>query len=285
MVMLMVRVKVRVRVKVMVEIKDSDYMTSAVLSAALNSTGVKMSIFDNIIEGKVQRPPKLLIWGPPAVGKSTFAAGADSPLFVEAENRTSHLDVSRLPVKTWNDVLDVIRAILKDEDRRFKTVVFDTVDAIETLLFRHIADDKGVESHEDIGGGWFKYRTPMLKQWKKFMSGIDKLSSEGIQCILLAHAHKKTYNPPEGQPYDRFVLKMDQAGGDFIVENVDLVGYAKFQVFVKKDRDQKANGKATTNGKRLLQFKFSPAYQTKQGVPCVDECELSWDAFKEGLNG
>ena len=92
----------------------------------------------------------------------------------------------------------------------------------------------------------------------------------------------KTYQPPDGEKYDRFVIKMDQAGGDFLIENVDLVGYAKFQTFVKS-KDKQSKAKATTSGKRLLQFKFSPAYPTKQGVPCADEVGLSWEEFQKGL--
>jgi hypothetical protein len=241
----------------------------------------KMSIFDNVVSGKIDKPAKLLVWGPPAVGKTTFASEAPSPIFIEAEDRSGHLDVNRIPVGTWADVMEAINALNKEE-HPYKTAVFDTVDAMEILLFDHISKEAGVDSHEEIGGGFAKFRGPMVAQWKRFVRGIDALTHKGIQCILLAHAKTKPYQDPAGPVYDRFVLKMDQAGGDFLIENVDLVGYAKFQVFVKKD-DKNAKSKATTTGKRLLQFKFSPVYPTKCGVPCADEVALDWDEFQKGL--
>ncbi len=247
-----------------------------------------MGLLDNIVSGRVQKPPKLLIWGPPAVGKSTFAAQAPNALFIEAEDRTGHLDINRVPVKSWEDVLGVLKEVATSEDCPYETLVFDTVDAMELLLFDYIlresieATGNHIGSHEDIGGGWFKFRVPMLKQWKRFMNAIDKLTHKGIQCVLLAHAQTKAYQPPEGDKYDRFVIKMDQAGGDFLIENVDLVGYAHFKVYIKA-KDKMSKAKATTAGKRALKFKFSPVYPTKQGVPCADEVDLSWEAFQKGL--
>lgn len=244
-----------------------------------------MSLLDQVVSGRVEKPPKLLIWGPPAVGKSTFASAAPDALFIEAEDRTGHLDVTRFEVTDWKSVLGVMGEVAKG-GTPYKTLVFDTIDAIEMYLLNFIADEAGCESHEDIGGGFAKFRAPMLRQWKRFMTGVDMLTKKGIQCILLGHAKTKQYQDPNGPTYDRFVLKMDQAGGDFIIENMDLVGYAKFQTFVRKEdtRDKTEKAKATTTGKRLIQFKFSPAIPTKQGVPCEDEVELSWEAFQNGLH-
>lgn len=241
-----------------------------------------MSILNTVVSGKVVKPPKLLVWGPAGVGKSTFASEAPNALFIEAEDRTGHLDINRIPVTEWAQVEECIKELCTSEDLPYRTVVFDTVDALEQLCFKAIAEEANVESHEEIGGGFAKFRVPMLKKWLRFMKGIDSLTKRGVQCILLAHSKIKIYNSPEGQNYDRFVLKMDQSAGDFLIENVDLVGYAKFVTFVKEDKATK-KGKASTAGKRKLQFKFNPSFPTKQGVPCVDECDLSWDSFSEGL--
>ena len=237
-------------------------------------------MLDKVETGKRDKPPRLLVWGPPGVGKSTFAAGAPDALFICGESRTDHLDISRIHVKSWQEVIDSIKALLAKE-HPYKSVVFDTVDSLESLLFEALCEEQGVEIHEDIGGGFYKYRTYMNRKWKVFLKGIDRLTEAGIQCILLAHAKTENFNPPDGESYERYILKMDKAGGNFLVENVDLVGYAKFKTFVTKDKITK-KGKATTSGKRSLQFKFHPAYPTKQGVPFADEIDLSWEAFENG---
>jgi hypothetical protein len=243
-----------------------------------------MGLLDNVSSGRVDKPAKLLVWGPPAVGKSSFASQAPDALFIEAEDRTGHLDVNRIGVKTWEEVFQVIKEVATGENIPYKTLVFDTVDAMEILLFDYLAREAGVDSHEDIGGGWFKFRTPMIRQWKRFTNQIDKLTHKGFQCILLAHAQTKSYQPPgDGAKYDRFIIKMDQAGGDFLVENVDLVGHAKFQVYVKPGKDKSSKATATTLGKRVLSFKFDPVHPTKQGIPIADSCDLSWKAYTEAL--
>lgn len=239
-------------------------------------------MLEKIETGKRDKPPRLLVWGAPGVGKSTFASQAPDALFICGENRTDHLDISRLHVSTWAEVMGALSELVQS-DHPYKTVVFDTVDSLEILLLAAIAEEAGVESHEDIGGGFAKFRTPMKRKWKVFMKAVDMLTEAGIQCILLAHSKAETYNPPEGEPYDRLVLQMDKAGGNYLMESVDLVGYAKFKVFTTKDKNART-AKATTSGKRSVQFKYHPAYATKQGVPCADEVDLSWEAFQNGLS-
>lgn len=241
-------------------------------------------MLDRIVTGRVEKPPKLLIWGPPAVGKSTFAAGAEDAIFIEAEDRTGHLDVARLPVKSWEEVFEAIKAVATAEGRPYKTIVFDTIDAMELLLFEFLARDAGESSHEDIGGGWFKFRTPMLKQLKRFVNQLDRLTHKGFQVVILAHAQTKSYQPPGGgEKYDRFVLKMDAAGGDYIMENMDLVGHAKFKVYVNKSKDKTTKARAITSGERELAFAFDPVHPTKRGIPCAESCKLDWGAFQEAL--
>ena len=235
-----------------------------------------------LVTGRIEKPPKLMIWGPPAVGKSSFAAEAPKALFIEAEDRTAHLDIERVPVKTWAEVEELLAELVTTE-HEYKTIVFDTVDAIESLLLTAIAEEAGCESHEDIGGGFAKFRVPMKKKWRRFIKAMDRLTHKGIQVVLLAHARVKQYQPPDGEAYDRFVIAMDAAGSELLIENVDLVGYAKFQTFIKAGKSG-TKGKATSSGKRKLQFKFHPAYPTKQGVPCADEVDLSWEAFVGGLD-
>ena len=240
-----------------------------------------MSLLSKVTKGKNERAPKLLIAGTAGVGKSTFASGADSVLFVESENRTDHLDISRLKLTRWPDVFKIFEELPSSE---YKTVVFDTVDAMELLIFEHLCELEGVANHEEIGGGFAKYRAPLLQEWKKFINWVDNLTQNGIQVILIAHTHVKTFIPPGGSPYDRWTLKMDARSSDFLIENVDLVGFAHFQTFTKESKNKTEKAKVTTTNKRLLDFKYNPAYPTKQGIPVKDKCPLEWDEYQKALD-
>ena len=50
-----------------------------------------------ITKGKEAKPARIVAYAPEGISKSTFAAGALEPIFLDAECGTSHLDVARFP--------------------------------------------------------------------------------------------------------------------------------------------------------------------------------------------
>jgi hypothetical protein len=218
------------------------------------------------------------VFGEPGVGKSTFGSEWPSPLFIDAEKRTEHLDISRVEVDSWRDVLGVMREVSQGESG-FKTLVFDTVDHMELMIYDHLCKDGNVKTIEDYGGGYGKGYTAALDQWRLFILGLEKLRSQGITCLLLAHGHIKTFRNPTGEDYDRWQLKMNVKAANFLREKMDAVGFAHFEDFTEEDK--KKNLKAHTTGDRMLAFSHSPAYESKQGINLPDEIELSYEAFRE----
>lgn len=232
--------------------------------------------------GVLDCPPKIMVTGDPGVGKSSFAAQFDSPLFIEPAGvqRTKHLDVARIEVSTWEETLGVIAEVLQSQS--YKTLVFDPITEIEGLVLDFITREAGVSHYQDIGGGWFRFRAALVNQWKRFIRGLEKLTKNGIQPILIGHTKVKTYSPPDGQPYDRYILKFeDDSSSAFLTENMDLVGFAKFETFVRKGDDKKA--KANTTSERNIYWKFHPAYPSKMGIKCSEVTKLDYEDFKKGL--
>ena len=98
----------------------------------------KRMTLDKLVKGKLQTPRRVMLYGPEGIGKTTFGAGAPSPIFFAAEAGTAQLDVVRFPKpEGWADVLDAVRT-LTTEAHDFKTLVFDTMDAIEPLLWAYM---------------------------------------------------------------------------------------------------------------------------------------------------
>ena len=161
-----------------------------------------------------------------------------------------------------------------------KTLVFDTVDHMELMIYDHLCSEKGVKSIEDYGGGFGKGYTAALDQWRLFILSLEKLRDKGITCLLLAHGHIKTFRNPTGEDYDRWQLKMNVKASNFLREKMDAVGFAHFEDFTEEDN--KKNHKAKTTGDRMLSFDHSPAYESKRGINLPDEVELSYEAFMEG---
>jgi hypothetical protein len=220
-----------------------------------------------------------LVFGEPGVGKSTFGAGWPAPLFIDAEKRTEHLDINRIEVDTWAEVLGVM-AEVSAKKTPVKTLVFDTVDHMELMIYDQLCKDYGCNSIEDYKKGFGKIYTDSLDQWRLFILELEKLRDKGITCLLLAHGHIKTFRNPTGEDYDRWQLKMNVKAANFLREKMDAVGFAHFEDFTEEDN--KKNHKAQTTGDRMLAFSHSPAYESKRGINLPDEVKLSYEAFMEG---
>jgi hypothetical protein len=223
-----------------------------------------------------------MLTGQPGIGKSTLASGFEKPLFVEVKSRTGHLDVARVQVKTWDDVIKLVKEALSSNT--YKTLVFDTINDMEELALEHIAKERGASDYMDIGGGFAKYRGPLKQQLRRFLVGVDRLQRAGIQVIMVAHTAIETYTPPDSQTYDRYVIKADKMTASTLTENVDLIGYAHYDVRVTDVGGLKKSGKAKSKSKRVIDFKHNPAYPSKKGIPCADSCDLNYEAFQKALS-
>ena len=103
--------------------------------------------------GKIARPQKAVIYGPEGVGKSTLASQLPSPVFLDTEGGTHHLDVVRFPdARTWEDVT-AAAAQLARGGHEFKSFVVDTADWLEKRLAEHLCRKANKESIEDFGYG------------------------------------------------------------------------------------------------------------------------------------
>lgn len=245
-----------------------------------------MGLLERISRGRVSGPVRLVVYGPAGVGKSSFAAGAPNPLFFDFEGRTQHLDVARIRPQSWEDVLGAMRE-LYTAPGEYKTLVFDTLDHMETLIHAHACKTNGWTSIEDPGFG--KGYVNALLEWHKFLGACEALQSKGLNTVLLAHSQLSTVKNPAGEDYNVYALKLKGGAktnaSDLVREKVDLVGFAHFEDFSRKadPKDKLAKAKAITTGERVITFSHHPAFETKAGIPVKAECKLSWAAFEDAL--
>ena len=73
--------------------------------------------------------------------ESTFAANADKPIFIQAEDGLDYIkDVARFPkCETWTQIFDNLMALYETE-HDYKTVVLDTTDAAHALCEVHVCE-------------------------------------------------------------------------------------------------------------------------------------------------
>lgn len=231
----------------------------------------------NLVVGRQTRPLRVLMMGVEGIGKSTFGADAPAPIFLGAEDGTAHLDVTRFPMPTtWAEVLDAVRT-LTDEEHSFRTLVVDTLDWAEPLLWAHICKRDSQPNIEAYGYG--KGYQAAIDEWRSFLAALERLRERrGLHVVLLAHSWIKSFKNPEGDDYDRWELKLHAKAGGLLKEWCDAVLFANYETFAEKDAKTK-RVKGISTGARLIYTNRTAAYDAKNRFSLPESLPLNWEDF------
>jgi len=236
----------------------------------------------NLIQnGYVAAPVNLVIYSAEGVGKSTFAANAPAPLFIDFEKGSNFLNVSRIKPDSYGHFLEILK-MLETEEHQFQTLVVDSVDFAEQLISDYVCRQHKKNNIEEWGyGAGYKY---LAKEFINFLNTVDRLRlHKAMNIIFIAHSTIKKFEDPRlQQSYDRYTLKLHHSNADRLKESCDFLFYATYQDMTVGGADNtKARGIST--GKRQLMTQRTPAYDAKTRVPLPTELDLSWQAFYEAL--
>ena len=235
-------------------------------------------------KGSVARPPRIILYGTHGVGKSSFAAQADKPVFIQTEEGLDALDVTAFPLaRSYDEVMEAIGS-LYSEDHDFGTVVLDSADWMEQLIFKQVAVNHKINNIEDMGYG--KGYTFAVDLWRNVMEGFDLLRNEkNMQVIFLAHTQIKRYDDPLVDSYDRYMLDLHKGGAAIISEWCDLLMFANYRVnTVKSDVgfNQKKT-RAVGAGERVLHTQERPGWVAKSRWALPESMELNYETFATEL--
>lgn len=227
-----------------------------------------------------------MVYGVHGVGKSTFGAMAEKPIFIQTEEGINDLEADRFPVATrYGDVLGALSALYSDE-HEYQTVVIDSLDWLERLIWAEVCSKRGVESIEDIG--YAKGYVFALTQWREVISGLDALRNErGMQIILIAHARIEKFDNPETESYDRYVPRLNKHASALVQEWCDEVLFATYRVHTKHT-DEGFNRKRTQGigtGERIVRTTERPAHVAKNRLSLPDEFPLDYRLYAAFVRG
>lgn len=239
-----------------------------------------MSKFE-IVDTQHVSPPRILIYGTHKIGKSSFAAEAPSPIFIDIEGGLGALKTKAFPrAEDWESVIAQM-GWLCENDHPFKTLAVDSLDWMEKLIWARVAKDAKVDTIEDIGYG--KGYLAATEYWRQFIGGVNYLrDNKGMGTILIAHAQIIKFDAPDKtQSFDRYQPKLHKSANALIGEAVDIIGFANFETNVVQT-DKGFNQKKTTatgNGTRWLHLEERPAYIAGSRFPMPDKIPLAWADF------
>jgi hypothetical protein len=233
----------------------------------------------NLVVGKQKAPRRIVLAGVEGIGKSTFAAAAPKPIFLGIEDGTAQLDVSRFPSpETFQDVLDAVAELISTE-HDFRTLVVDTIDWLEPLIWQHCCRRDSKANIEAYGFG--KGFQVAQVEWQRLLKGIEQLRREKrMEVIFLAHTHQKTFKNPSGEDFDRYEMKLNTKAAGLVKEWCDILLFAAYETFaVKAEQALKAKGFST--GARYIYTERTAAYDAKNRHSLPPQLPLDWQAFDD----
>lgn len=241
--------------------------------------------------GAAAEPLRLLLHGQEGVGKTTWAARCPNTLFLTNEDGGGDLDYARVVLDSWGGLRDAVAELI-DDPGAFHTIVIDTIDGFERLLWQHICQEADVATIELVGGGYGKGYTAAAESMAGLQKDLDRLRQwRRINVILLAHSHVRPFNDPLGAPYDRYEVRMHKGSADLWKAWADAILFACFDVTVmragKKGRVVEAGamekGKALEGARRMIYTSKEAAYDAKNRHNLPEEIPLDWRAFASAM--
>jgi hypothetical protein len=148
------------------------------LGETLNGEDRSSILLSTISRGKRPRHIFALIYGTDGVGKSVWASHSPRPIFIGAEKGTEQLDVARFPqTESIGELLSQVRA-LQTEKHEFDSVVLDSLDWVEPLIWKAVCEEGKVETIEQYAGGYGKGYTWALDLWRTLLKELSVLNKK-----------------------------------------------------------------------------------------------------------
>ena len=222
----------------------------------------------SITSGTYLRPPRIILLGVEKIGKSTFAAGSDSPVFIptKGEEGIDAIDVAKFPVcRCYDDLMGCLCALFQ-EQHNYGTVVIDSASTLEPMVWKDVCQKNGnVDSVEKVGGGYGKGYTESLSRWRQISEALDALRDQrNMASIVIGHVKVRRFDDPCGDSYDTYQFDINDRAANLLYRWADVILFANTKVAVRKEDvgfgKEKHRGIDISGGTRYLYTQKRPAH-------------------------
>ena len=230
-----------------------------------------------IITGVMPKATKVVLYGPEGIGKTSFAAKAPNPLFIDTEGSTTRLNVRRLPApQSFAMVLEQIQWVLYNP-QVCGTLVVDTADWAQRLATDAVCARLKIGGIEDLGYG--KGYSYVYEDFGKLLNLLDQVIDRGINVIVTAHAAMRKFEQPDEMgSYDRWELKLNNSQkcsiAGMVKEWADMVLFANYETIVVKNENKK--GKAQ-GGQRVMYTAHHPCWDAKNRFDLPEKLPFDYE--------
>lgn len=228
----------------------------------------------NIVSGVEKTPIKFCIYGAEGVGKTSLASKMPDPLFLDTEGGTSRLNVRRIKISSWEELIATVKDVI-DNSEVCKTLVVDTADWAESLCNDYICNKYRKANIEDFGFG--KGYTYLSEEFSTLLQLLSKLIDVGINPVVIAHGKPRKYELPEEQgQFDRWEMKLTKQCAPLVKEWCDVLLFCNYKTFVITTEN---NTKKASGGKRVMYTTHNPCWDAKNRFSLADELDLAFSSI------
>lgn len=231
----------------------------------------------HIITGVMPKATKAVLYGPEGIGKTSFAAKAPNPLFIDTEGSTTRLNVRRLPApQSWAMVLEQVQWVIYNP-QVCNTLVVDTADWAQRLCTDAVCARLKLGGIEDLGYG--KGYSYVYEDFGRLLNLLDQVIDRGINVIVTAHAAMRKFEQPDEMgSYDRWELKLNNSQkcsiANMVKEWADMVLFANYETIVVKNENKK--GKAQ-GGQRVMYTVHHPCWDAKNRFDLPEKLPFEYE--------
>ena len=223
----------------------------------------------------VLKAPRILAYGPSGIGKSSFGATLEDPIFLLTEDGLGTIQVDHFPLaKKRIDVKESLESLLKDK-HSYKTLVLDSADWLEPLIHDFVCEKN---DWSDISqGSYGKGYQAALEIWREYIDLTNALRDQkGMTILNLAHVLIRRFEDPVTDSYDRFEIKLHRKAADLLIENSDAVFYMAYKKGVVQTTGKGGSSTKVLNGDRTIFCEETASYLAKNRYQLKPEMPFSW---------
>lgn len=234
-----------------------------------------------IKSGRINKPPKVVIYGAEGVGKSTLASQFPDPLFIDTEGSTTYMDVRRIEKpRSFTALVSIVREVVEDPSV-CKTLVLDTADWAEQLCVDEVCKKYKKAGIEDFGYG--KGYVYLAEEFTRLLDAFDKVIAAGIIVVITAHAKMRKFEQPDEMgAYDRWEMKLTKQTAPLLKEWCDMLLFCNYQTYVvTTDTDKKK----AQGGKRVMFTTHHPCWDAKNRHGLPDALDLDYQNIAHIFDG
>lgn len=251
---------------------------------------------NNNYEARITTEPRpvgnfILLYGPPGVGKTTFASQAPGAIVLQVKDHS--LDVlvrsgvmSPVPsvnAENWDDALGFLD-YLEEGKHEYRVLIIDGASGLEAFCDDSTREDEfkdDLRKYLDFGKG------PIFSasRWADFLNKVDRLKAKGMTVMLLAHRGVSEVKNADGTNYYKFVPSMNEKKYVPTLAYTDAILRMDYPIAIKDVNDLTGKGKAVGGTQRVLYCTGEASFDAKNRLnlpPLIglgNSHEQAWAAF------